>query len=270
MIETETLIGRVKSLTRQSSRLRSKSSQWFYKVAGGGLLLISGCSAQLNTEAIALSIQTELDEQGDIVVEKVICPRDVEPIVGQSFYCWGKLSDDEFFPIEVEQVAEVGETGERQAVDWGISTSRTMLNLAQLELEFQDTLSEDVETEIAQDLGAPIQIDCGATYRENTPGETFNCQIDSGIVIDNRRLDAVKVTIDSQGNLNWQAVRNLITPEELQAAEEEGLVFESIPPETDETAVSGTGAESTGADNTGQLDDSPTDEQQAALPLNID
>ncbi|MEM7773499.1 MAG: DUF4333 domain-containing protein [Cyanobacteria bacterium P01_A01_bin.37] len=223
-----------------------------------GLTLVAvGCAPRLDTDAIAHSIQNDLEEQGDIRVEKVVCPDNVEPILGQTFRCWGKLSEDEFFPIEMTQIADMEEADAAQAIDWSISTSRTMLNLAQLELEFQAALREEMATEIDQDLTVPVQVDCGATYRVNTPGETFTCQVQSAVIIDARRLENVKITVDSQGNLNWQGVRNLITPEELTAAKAEGLAFESIAPEVEDVS---------GIDDT-QLRDKAQGKQQQAADL---
>ena len=197
----------------------------------GSTILLTSCAPRLDTEAIALSIQTDLEQQGDIDFEKVICPDNIEPSVGQSFRCWGKLSEDMFFPIETEQIIEGDQVNAAETVDWKIPTSRGILNLAQLELEFQNALVTEMSEEIEQDLDLPIQVDCGATYRVNTPGETFTCQVENGVIIDARRLENVQITIDSQGNLNWQGVRNLITPEELEVAEAEGLAFRSVEPE---------------------------------------
>jgi hypothetical protein len=214
----------------------------------GTALLAVGCTTKLDTEAIALSIQTDLEEQGDIQFEKVICPDDLEPLAGQTFRCWGKLSEDEFFPIDVEQLLEVDETTMATAIDWRIPTSRGILNLAELELEFQDSLVAEISEEIDQDLELPFQVDCGAVYRVNTPGETFTCQVENGVIIDARRLETVQVNLDSQGNINWQGVRNLIPPEELEAAEAEGIAFESISPEEGEEGEEGNGAEAESTD----------------------
>jgi hypothetical protein len=205
------------------------------------LMLIGACSSRGDTEAIAHSIQADLEGQGDIRFEKVACPRAIEPIRHQTVYCWGKLGEDKFFPIEVQHRAALSDGNEAQAIEWRISTSRTLLNLAELERQFQDDLTQDIRVEIQPNAETPLpdpliqQIDCGATYRENTPGDTFRCQVMSDIVIDKRRLETVKVTIDSQGNLNWQGVRTLLTPEELQAAESGGLAFESVATEPTES-----------------------------------
>lgn len=225
----------------------------------GVALLATGCTPSLDTEAIARSIQTDLEGQGDIEFEKVICPDDLEPLVGQTFRCWGKLSEDEFFPIDVEQLLEVDETNGATAMDWRIPTSRGVLNLAELELEFQDALVAEISEEIGQDLEMPFQVDCGGVYRVNTPGETFTCQVENGVIVDARRLENVQVNLDSQGNINWQGVRNLIPPEELDAAIAEGIAFESIAPEESDDSE---GGEAESPDDQ-QADDQQADDQQA-------
>lgn len=206
----------------------------------GVLIITAGCSARLDTEAIAQSIQADLNQQGDLPVEAVVCPQDIEPTPGQTFVCWGRLSETEFFPIDVTQMDELAENVEAaDTIDWSISNSRGVLNLAQLELYFQDELTQTLKTAIgengAPDLDIQLQIDCGGTYRVNRPGDRFTCSVEDGLVIDARRPEVIQVNLDSQGNLNWQEVRNLATPEELAEAESLGLAFEAA--EDTEAAV---------------------------------
>lgn len=173
----------------------------------GAAAIATGCTPRLDTDAIAEIIQQELAQQSDIALTEVVCPREVEPMAEASFPCLGKLDEENAFLIRVTQLDDQG------SVEWNVPNSRGMLNLAELERVFQE--------EIVNEFGRSPTIDCGGTYRVNTPGESFDCQVVDPLVVDERRLEAIQVNLDSQGNINWQQVRNLMDEEDLAALREE-------------------------------------------------
>ncbi|MEB3357282.1 MAG: DUF4333 domain-containing protein [Synechococcales bacterium] len=181
-----------------------------FRIAGlilGAAAIASGCSPRLDTDAIAQIIHQELTQQSEVPVTEVVCPLEVEPVAEASFPCLGKLDEEKAFLIRVTQLDDQG------SVEWRVPNSRSMLNLTELERIFQE--------EIVNEFGRSLAIDCGGTYRVNTPGESFNCQVLDPLVVDERRLEAIQVNLDSRGNINWQQIRNLMDEEELAILKEE-------------------------------------------------
>lgn len=164
---------------------------------GGGLV---SCSPRLQTETIATQIYEEFSQQDDVELEKVICPAQVQPDVGQTFHCAGRVDRDTVFSIVVEQIDEA------ENIRWEVPHSRSVINLAKLETYFTQALGRS--------LGTFPLIDCGGDYRLNREGERFDCALEDPIVVDDRQVETIQVKLDSLGNVNWHQVRNLIPPEE--------------------------------------------------------
>lgn len=158
------------------------------------------CSPRLKTEDISTRIYDELNQQDDVDIEKVICPAQVKPEVGQVFHCAGQIDRETVFAIVVEQVDEGGN------VVWDIPHSRKLINLAKLETYFTQVLGRS--------FGSFPVVDCGGQYRLNREGERFDCVLDEPVVLEERQIETIQVKLDSLGNVNWQQVRNLIPPEE--------------------------------------------------------
>jgi hypothetical protein len=170
---------------------------------------VAGCAPRLDTEAIATQIQSDLETQTNLPIDSVTCPTKVKPESGASFQCVGTLREGNPFLIEVTQADDDSET-----VAWEIPTSRHVINLAALERHFQDTIRADNDTQ-------PV-IDCGDTFRVNRPGDQFECRVANTIRIEQSQLEAIQVSLDSQGNINWQEIR-----QEIEIAEESEIVKDS-------------------------------------------
>jgi hypothetical protein len=118
-------------------------------------------------------------------------------------------------------------------MNWDVPHAKGLLNLSQLETEFQQTLQQE---------GKKVIVDCGAGYRPAQPGDRFDCQTKSAekqpaqrsrnVAKNHRentarqpeprsrqqkRLEAITVTIDPQGNVNWQKV--IMTPIQVASAQ---------------------------------------------------
>ncbi|MFM7323502.1 MAG: hypothetical protein ACKO4L_01010, partial [Nodosilinea sp.] len=65
-----------------------------------------------------------------------------------------------------------------------------------------------IQQGLGKALGKSAVIDCGsATYRVNQPGDRFQCQIVGGLTDGPDQLEAVLITIDPKGNLDWREIR---------------------------------------------------------------
>ncbi|MFM7471510.1 MAG: DUF4333 domain-containing protein [Nodosilinea sp.] len=172
-----------------------------------GLVLLStmalnACSNRLDMSRVEKSIQSDIERQGRrFTLKEVRCPDQVNRQEGAYFRCVGEIDPKGSFTINVTQRDKQGN------VSWDIPNSKALLNLAKVETSIQEG--------VAKALGRQAAVDCGsATYRINQPGDRFECQIVGGITVGPDTINAVLVTVDASGNLDWQE----ITPPKITAA----------------------------------------------------
>ncbi len=156
-----------------------------------GAIGLTACSKTLDTRSIEESITTELKQKGGLPVQAVSCPQDLKSEVGQSFECVGALNPDGGFFISVEQDDEQGQ------VSWEVPHSWRLLNLADLESEFQKVLQAQSKQ--------PIKVDCGNNYRPTKPGDSFECQLTG----QKSQPATILVKVEPQGKVTWQEVRQV-------------------------------------------------------------
>ncbi|MGF1537390.1 MAG: DUF4333 domain-containing protein [Elainellaceae cyanobacterium] len=201
------------------------ATRWRPALACALSLLATACQPTLNTETIATEIYDALGET-TLPIDAVNCPDSVPVAPGESFQCWGDLPNGPF-SIYVDQEDDQG------SVSWDIPNSSQVLNLSKLETYFRDAIREE--------MGEVSEIDCGGDYRVNRPGDRFDCSLSEAILVKEdkeeaeegesgveRQLEAIQVQVDSQGNVNWQQVRNLIDEE---TSETEEAAAEDASPE---------------------------------------
>ncbi|MGJ3254175.1 MAG: DUF4333 domain-containing protein [Elainellaceae cyanobacterium] len=175
--------------------------------------LITGCTPRLDTEAIATSIQDDLEQHSQLSIQTIHCPRRIKPDAGSSFQCVGTLTSSSQFLIRVEQQNDQG------SIEWDIPNSKNLLNLAELERHFQANIATETGTQ-------PI-IDCSETFRVNRPGDQFNCQVLNSVLIEQSQLEAIQVNVDSQGNINWQQILKEVEDDEIARILDENAEPES-------------------------------------------
>ncbi|NJL38704.1 MAG: DUF4333 domain-containing protein [Leptolyngbyaceae cyanobacterium SM1_4_3] len=193
-------------------------------------LALTGCQRGIRTEEIETAILQDLESQGEIPVVSVSCPQRVQPEVEEAFNCMGNLDSGDTFLVTVTPQDETGN------VEWEIPNSKGLLNLTILEAQFQE--------EIAGELGVQPTIDCGSTYRVNRPGDSFECAV-AGAIAPSPQSDEstqassaqtsqsdpansasqpepvlleVVVSVDQQGNVNWQQIRRVQTAQTSSSA----------------------------------------------------
>ncbi|MBD2230104.1 DUF4333 domain-containing protein [Phormidium tenue FACHB-1052] len=151
-----------------------------------------GCGNRLDTAAVESAIQADIERQGRrLSLKAVLCPEGVKRQAEAYFRCVGELDDGGTFTINVIQQDSQGN------VTWEVPNSKALLNLPKVEDSIQQGLS--------QTYGQRALIDCGsATYRANQPGDRFECQVVGGMTTDASTITAVVVSIDPDGDLNWQ------------------------------------------------------------------
>ncbi|MEB3314450.1 MAG: DUF4333 domain-containing protein [Cyanobacteriota bacterium] len=158
-------------------------------------LTLTACGSGLDARQVEGLIQADLERQGRrLSLKEVQCPTDLPRQAGATFRCVGQLDPEGSFTINVTQGDEPGQ------VTWDVPNSSTLINLAKVETSIQQGLGKA--------LGKAAVIDCGsATYRINQPGDRFQCQIVGGLTDGPDQLEAVLVTIDPKGNLDWREIR---------------------------------------------------------------
>ncbi|MEM6424140.1 MAG: DUF4333 domain-containing protein [Cyanobacteria bacterium P01_D01_bin.128] len=160
-----------------------------------GSLLLAGCG-QLNTRQLAADIETEIEGQGyRISLQSVQCPDGITQQEGVVFFCVGTVTTDVDFNIEVQQIDNDGN------VEWTVDSTRIILNLADLEAE--------LEAGLAQDVGTRSPVDCGYAYRLNQPNVSFECNVVGDPLQGQERITAILVTVDGQGNVQWEEIRHI-------------------------------------------------------------
>ncbi|MDA0673874.1 MAG: DUF4333 domain-containing protein [Cyanobacteria bacterium] len=164
-----------------------------------GLLGLTACGGGLDTAAIEADIQGDIERQGHrLQLKAVQCPRNISRQAGGYFRCVGELKPEGQFTINVTQTDEQG------GVTWDVPNSAILLNLAKVEADIADTLS--------QTLGKRALVDCGDLYRINQPGDLFECRVVGGVELGAERVETVLVKITPEGDLTWHEVREAIAP----------------------------------------------------------
>ncbi|MEM9904417.1 MAG: DUF4333 domain-containing protein [Cyanobacteria bacterium P01_D01_bin.44] len=172
-----------------------------------GLLLwlaaLSGCY-RLNANQAEMEIKADIERQGRRVsLKSVTCPGNVSKQAGAYFRCVGELPTGEMFTINVTQQDDQG------SLTWDVPSSKALINLVSLE--------EKIQTGFSQDLGKRPDIDCGAAYRINTRGESFECDVVGSVTVGTDRIESVLVKVDAEGNLQWQEIRQATAPSSVAA-----------------------------------------------------
>jgi len=164
---------------------------------GLGFLLLgtlSSCGYKLDTKQVAVDIEADIERQGRrILVKSVECPNDVQRKSGGYFRCTGELEPEGSFTVDVQQSDSEGN------VQWDIPQSKALLNIVKLETDLQATLGRE--------FGVRPKLDCGETYRVNSPGESFECDVIGRVSIGSDQLEGILVRVDQQRNLTWQEIR---------------------------------------------------------------
>ncbi len=160
---------------------------------------LAACSPppQLNMNLIEASILSDIQRQEGITVQDLTCPETVAIAVEDEFFCTGTLEPEgESFFVRVEQQDEQGN------VFWEVPNSGGLLNLTQLEDHFQTTIQDEI--------GLETTVDCGGIYRLNQPGESFECRVLNAEIVEQRRLEVIQITLDRNGDVNWQQIHRWI------------------------------------------------------------
>jgi hypothetical protein len=165
----------------------------------GILVGLTACSNNLEVRPLETSIKTELEKQGGIIVQTVVCPKDVPKAVGAFFQCKGRLLPRGEFVVTVQQEDEAGK------LKWEVLNSNGLLNLPRLEKRLQK--------EVGTEIGAEPTIKCSSgtrQYRSTKPGDSFECKVTNGkLTSPQGQIDKLVVKVDAQGNVNWQQYRTI-------------------------------------------------------------
>lgn len=164
------------------------------------ILTLGACSQQLKIPDIEAQLKSDIERQGRrLSLKEVKCPSEIPRQAGAYFRCVGELKPEGTFTINVIQQDESG------SLEWDIPNSKAILNLPRVEANIQDGLTKAV--------GKRAVIDCGSeTYRANQPGDRFECAVVGGLTVGTEQIETVLVKIDSDGNLNWQEMRQPTQP----------------------------------------------------------
>ncbi len=172
------------------------------------LVGLTACAPTLNTKQIEEIIQQSIIKQGGISLKGVTCPDRVKPAIGQAFECFGDLETGKAVAIAVKQVDNQG------TVTWDVPSVKGLLNLEKLETQLQDAIQAET--------GLHPRVKCGSPYRAIKPGESFACLVFKQAVKKEAKAsakaekragakpkeqpDGILVTIDPDGNVNWQEI----------------------------------------------------------------
>jgi hypothetical protein len=161
---------------------------------------VTACSGNnLDVRPLETSIKTELEKQGGIIVQAVLCPKDMPKGKDNFFQCKGKLVPRGEFVVTVQQEDDAGK------VKWEILNSNGLLNLPRLEKRLQK--------EVGTEIGVEPTIKCSAgtrQYRATKPGDSFECKVTNGkLTSPQGQIDKLVVKVDAIGNVNWQQYRTI-------------------------------------------------------------
>jgi hypothetical protein len=191
---------------------------------------LTACSNNLEVRPLETSIKTELEKQGGIIVQTVMCPKDVPRAVGAFFQCKGRLLPRGEFVVTVQQEDEAGK------LKWEVLNSNGLLNLPRLEKRFQK--------EVGTEIGAEPTIKCSTgtrQYRATKPGDSFECKVTNGkLTSPQGQIDKLVVKIDEAGNVNWQQYRTIqaiATPSPLPGSALPGSALPGSPAAAPKTAA---------------------------------
>jgi hypothetical protein len=159
----------------------------------------TACSNHVDVRPLESSIKAELEKQGGIIVQIVMCPKDVPKAKDTFFQCKGKLVPRGEFVADVQQEDEAGK------LKWEILNSNGLLNLPRLEKRLQK--------EIGTEIGTEPTIKCSSgtrQYRPTKPGDSFDCRVTNGKLTNPQgQIDKLTIKIDPVGNLSWQQFRTV-------------------------------------------------------------
>ncbi|NJR39095.1 MAG: hypothetical protein HC781_09970 [Leptolyngbyaceae cyanobacterium CSU_1_4] len=160
---------------------------------------LTGCSKNLEVSSLENSIKIELEKQGGIIVQSVVCPKDVPKAVDAFFQCKGRLLPQGEFVVAVQQEEEA------EQLKWEVLNSNGLLNLPRLEKRLQK--------EVGTEIGTEPTIKCSTgtrQYRSTKPGDSFECKVTNGKLTNPPgQIDKLVVKVDAQGNVNWQQYRTV-------------------------------------------------------------
>ncbi len=159
----------------------------------GSAILLNACTPALEMASVETAIQTDIEQQGRVVVAAIACPNRVERSPSHSFWCRGTLTTGETFFVQVEQHDDEG------TVTWDVPHSKGLINLAKLEQHFEEVLNTAADT--AADTERKVS--CGGVYRVNRAGDSFECRVVT-LPISADHTETVQVTLDPVGNVTWQ------------------------------------------------------------------
>jgi hypothetical protein len=160
---------------------------------------LTACNSYLPVRSLETSIKQEVEKQGGIIVQTVVCPQDVPKAIGTFFQCKGILQPRGEFIALVQQEDEAGK------VKWEILNSNGLLNLPRLEKRLQK--------EIGTEIGSEPTVKCSTgtrQFRLTKPGDSFDCKVLNGkLTAPQGQIDKLTVKVDAQGNVNWQQFRTV-------------------------------------------------------------
>ncbi|MBL1177220.1 DUF4333 domain-containing protein [Pantanalinema sp. GBBB05] len=168
---------------------------WFRRAVWATMLmLLPACEQPLAVTPIEASIQSDLKQRGQISVQAITCPPDVTSEVGKAFECVGELDPSEIFFITVTQEDDRGK------VRWEVPSSWSLLNLNQLETEFEQKLKATTKVN--------LKVNCGGVYRPTKAGDSFSCQVVQLTTKgQSQSSDSILVKVEPEGKVTWQEIR---------------------------------------------------------------
>jgi hypothetical protein len=158
------------------------------------LLVLPACEHNLAVTPIEAKIQADLKQRGQLPVQSISCPSDVKLAVGKSFDCVGELEPSGTFFVTVTQENDRGQ------VRWEVPSSWSLLNLNQLESEFEQKLKIITK--------ASPNVDCGGVYRPTKPGDSFECKLVQSTTKGRPAVgETIVVKVEPAGKVTWQEIR---------------------------------------------------------------
>lgn len=172
-----------------------EQQSWFRRTLWVTLLmLLPACEKPLAVTPIAAAIQADLKQRGQISVQAITCPPDVKSETGKAFECVGELDPSGIFFITVTQEDEHGK------VRWEVLSSWSLLNLNQLETEFEQKLKATTKVN--------LKVNCGGVYRPTKVGDSFSCQVVQPTTKgQSQSSDSILVKVEPEGKVTWQEIR---------------------------------------------------------------
>lgn len=172
------------------------------------VVFLSSCQKALDEAKIEDTIKSSITKQGGTSLKSVICPNNIKPKEATSFECTGVLEGNIGFPISVKQQDNQGN------VVWDLASVKGLLNMVQLQTEFEQGLKKEI---------GRVSIDCGGAilYRPVKPGESFECKLlkrdqpgEKSVKQSDKDTprETLQVTIQPSGDINWQRIIRVSDP----------------------------------------------------------